>query len=279
MTDYFVHPSSIIDEPCTIGAGTKIWHFCHLQPGCKLGSGCSLGQNVNIAGEVVIGNNVNKLMPEPYHSEHNTYVRNYLTTGHAKIIGIGREVEGRRKDGTTFSVEVRASTINYHNEPHHLVILRDVTERKRTEEELRTSGEKFSKMFRLSPEMASLTRISDGDSARSLATKVAIDEGPTSSAGFGDLSPCSAAKPNTCLTMSRTCTAVAGAPRACACRHALKDSIVTDRNLIPRQARADLEQSQVQLKQMQTCSHMDTVHTAHSQFHSATTGMHETGSM
>ena len=53
-------------------------------------------------------------------------------------------------------------------------------------------------------DQAPQSRISDGDSARSLATKVAIDEGPTSSAGFGALSPCSAAKPNTCLTMSRT---------------------------------------------------------------------------
>jgi UDP-2-acetamido-3-amino-2,3-dideoxy-glucuronate N-acetyltransferase len=55
---YFVHPSSYVDEPCQIGAGTKIWHFFHLQQGCRLGSGCSLGQNVYIAGEVIIGNHV-----------------------------------------------------------------------------------------------------------------------------------------------------------------------------------------------------------------------------
>ncbi len=55
---YFVHPSSCVDQPCEIGAGTKIWHFCHLEQGCRVGSGCSLGQNVFVAGEVSIGNNV-----------------------------------------------------------------------------------------------------------------------------------------------------------------------------------------------------------------------------
>jgi UDP-2-acetamido-3-amino-2,3-dideoxy-glucuronate N-acetyltransferase len=56
--DYYVHPSSYIDEPCTIGAGTKIWHFCHLMAGAKIGERCILGQNVMIASNVVIGNNV-----------------------------------------------------------------------------------------------------------------------------------------------------------------------------------------------------------------------------
>lgn len=62
MTDasktYFVHESSYVDEPCEIGAGTKIWHFCHIQKNARIGKGCSLGQNVNVANDVVIGNNV-----------------------------------------------------------------------------------------------------------------------------------------------------------------------------------------------------------------------------
>ena len=55
---YYVHPSAYIDAPCTIGASTKIWHFCHVMPGARLGERCILGQNVHIANDVVIGNNV-----------------------------------------------------------------------------------------------------------------------------------------------------------------------------------------------------------------------------
>lgn len=56
--DYFVHESSYIDENVTIGKGTKIWHFSHIQKGAILGDNCSLGQNVNIANNVKIGNGV-----------------------------------------------------------------------------------------------------------------------------------------------------------------------------------------------------------------------------
>lgn len=56
MSDYFVHESSYIDKDVTIGAGTKIWHFCHVQSGAKIGEQCSLGQNVNIAANVKLGN-------------------------------------------------------------------------------------------------------------------------------------------------------------------------------------------------------------------------------
>ena len=55
MTDYFVHESSYIDEDVEIGAGTKIWHFCHIQRGARIGKRCSLGQNVNISNNVVVG--------------------------------------------------------------------------------------------------------------------------------------------------------------------------------------------------------------------------------
>lgn len=55
---YYVHPSSVVDEGCEIGPGTKIWHFCHISTGAKLGKGCNLGQNVFIANDVVLGNNV-----------------------------------------------------------------------------------------------------------------------------------------------------------------------------------------------------------------------------
>jgi UDP-2-acetamido-3-amino-2,3-dideoxy-glucuronate N-acetyltransferase len=55
---YFVHESAYIDEPCEIGSGTKIWHFCHIMAHAKIGANCTLGQNVMVAAHVVIGNNV-----------------------------------------------------------------------------------------------------------------------------------------------------------------------------------------------------------------------------
>ena len=56
--EYFVHESSCVDEDVTIGAGTKIWHFSHIQSGAKIGKNCTIGQNVNIGNNVKIGNHV-----------------------------------------------------------------------------------------------------------------------------------------------------------------------------------------------------------------------------
>ncbi len=56
--DYFAHESAIIDEPCTIGNGTKIWHFSHIMANCSLGENCNVGQNVVISPDVHLGNNV-----------------------------------------------------------------------------------------------------------------------------------------------------------------------------------------------------------------------------
>ncbi len=55
---FFVHESSYVDDNVTIGQGTKVWHFSHIQTGSILGTNCSVGQNVNIANNVKIGNNV-----------------------------------------------------------------------------------------------------------------------------------------------------------------------------------------------------------------------------
>lgn len=57
-TDYYVHPSSIVDEGCKIGKGSKIWHFSHIMPDCVLGENCNIGQNVVVSPGVVLGNNV-----------------------------------------------------------------------------------------------------------------------------------------------------------------------------------------------------------------------------
>jgi len=58
QTNYFAHPSAYVDEPCEIGEGTSIWHFCHIMANAKIGCNCNLGQNVFIATDVIVGNNV-----------------------------------------------------------------------------------------------------------------------------------------------------------------------------------------------------------------------------
>jgi len=55
--NFFAHPSAIIDEPCQIGAGTKVWHFCHVMKDSVLGERCILGQNVFVANGVRVGDN------------------------------------------------------------------------------------------------------------------------------------------------------------------------------------------------------------------------------
>jgi len=57
-SDYYVHPTAVVDEGAQIGKGTKIWHFCHIMKGAKVGERCVFGQNVNVDGGAVIGNNV-----------------------------------------------------------------------------------------------------------------------------------------------------------------------------------------------------------------------------
>ncbi len=56
--DYFIHPSSFVDEGAEIGSGTKIWHFSHVLSGARIGQNCSFGQNCCVSGGTVIGNNV-----------------------------------------------------------------------------------------------------------------------------------------------------------------------------------------------------------------------------
>lgn len=55
MSDYFVHPTSIVDDNVEIGEGTKVWHFCHIQSGARIGKNCSFGQNVNVSNNVKVG--------------------------------------------------------------------------------------------------------------------------------------------------------------------------------------------------------------------------------
>ncbi|MEY2764004.1 MAG: hypothetical protein RLZZ205_428, partial [Bacteroidota bacterium] len=55
---FFAHETAVIDDGCSIGEGTKIWHFSHIMPNCTIGERCNIGQNVVISPDVILGNNV-----------------------------------------------------------------------------------------------------------------------------------------------------------------------------------------------------------------------------
>jgi two-component system CheB/CheR fusion protein len=84
----------------------------------------------------MIGKNVNMLMPEPYRSEHDSYVGRYLSTGQARIIGIGREVVGMRKDGTTFPLDLSVSEFLAGGRRMFTGIIHDASNRRRLEREI-----------------------------------------------------------------------------------------------------------------------------------------------
>ncbi|MEL6135055.1 MAG: PAS domain S-box protein, partial [Bacteroidota bacterium] len=89
------------------------------------------------APDEVVGQNVSMLMPEPYHSAHDGYLENYHRTGVGKIIGVGREVKGQRKDGTIFPFRLSISKVEYHDREIFTGIVHDITAMKEAEEKLR----------------------------------------------------------------------------------------------------------------------------------------------
>lgn len=84
----------------------------------------------------VIGKNVRILMPEPYRGEHDDYMNRYLDTGQRKIIGIGREVTGRRKDGSNFPMYLAVSEVKLPDQHIFTGIVRDISEQRRLEQEV-----------------------------------------------------------------------------------------------------------------------------------------------
>ena len=84
----------------------------------------------------VIGRNVSMLMPSPYKQEHDGYLARYRTTGERRIIGIGREVEGRRRDGSTFPLELSVGETRQGDQRTFVGIIRDITARKAAERAL-----------------------------------------------------------------------------------------------------------------------------------------------
>jgi len=89
------------------------------------------------AGEMV-GRNVKMLAPDRLRSQHDEFIANFLATGRRQIIGVGREVEGRRKDGTTFPLYLSVAEVESHGERTFTGIMRDLTPVKRSEQELRS---------------------------------------------------------------------------------------------------------------------------------------------
>ena len=104
--------------------------------------------------EEVIGRNVKMLMPEPYHSEHDGYLAHYKTTREPRIIGIGREVTGQRKDGSVFPMDLAVGEGLADGKRLFAGIIRDITERKRAEEQLRRSEEQFRVLIENIPDYA-----------------------------------------------------------------------------------------------------------------------------
>ncbi len=86
--------------------------------------------------EEVIGNNISMLMPEPDQSRHDSYISNYKETGRKKIIGIGREVRGKKKDGTTFPFRLAVSEVFYKDKSIFTGFVHDLTKEKKAEDEL-----------------------------------------------------------------------------------------------------------------------------------------------
>ncbi len=101
-------------------------------------------ESVNAAAERIfgfpaaqlVGQNVSRLMPSPYRDEHDGYLANYLHTGEAKIIGIGREAAGQRKDGTIFPMDLTVSEVRLADRRLFTAFVRDITERKHLEKEI-----------------------------------------------------------------------------------------------------------------------------------------------
>ena len=105
----------------------------------------------------VLGQNVSVLMPSPYREEHDRYLTNYRRTGVRKIIGIGREVMGRRKDGTTFPMELSVGEMRVADRRFFTGFVRDLTERQETEARLQELQSELVHVSRLTAmgEMAS----------------------------------------------------------------------------------------------------------------------------
>ena len=114
-------------------------------------------ESVNPAAEEIfgyssaemLGRNVSMLMPAPYRDQHNGFLAAYLKTGQPKIIGLGREVEGRRKNGTVFPIDLAVSEVRVPDRLLFAGIVRDISDRRLAEEEARVRFNELAHAARL----------------------------------------------------------------------------------------------------------------------------------
>jgi PAS domain S-box-containing protein len=118
----------------------------------------------------LVGQNVHMLMPEPYHSAHDVYLRNYLSSGEKKIIGIGREVTGRRKDGTTFPIHLSVGEFEAFGRRYFVGSIHDISARAAAEAESARQKTFFQSIFDNCPDAMI---ISDPDGAITLCNPAA----------------------------------------------------------------------------------------------------------
>lgn len=113
--------------------------------------------------EEVVGNNVSILMPEPYAHEHDDYIARYINTGEARIIGVGREVVGRRKDGTIFPLELAVSEMQVGEGRRFTGVVRDITQRKQAEQALHESEAEARKLALVASRTQNAVIITDAE--------------------------------------------------------------------------------------------------------------------
>lgn len=116
----------------------------------------------------VVGHNVKMLMPSPYHEQHDDYLGHYKATGEKRIIGIGREVVGRRKDGSTFPMYLSVGEGHFNGEAMFVGIIHDITEAQAAQQALREREARLSSIFETIPE--AIVTIDDGGTIQSFSS-------------------------------------------------------------------------------------------------------------
>jgi PAS domain S-box-containing protein len=107
----------------------------------------------------LVGRNINMLMPEPYRSGHDGYLAHYLQTGDARVIGVGREVSARRKDGSVFPIRLAVGRVDTGREPMFVGFVTDISERTAMERELKLRESQYRTLIANMPGVAFRSRV------------------------------------------------------------------------------------------------------------------------